>query len=172
MYKPINAKITDVLYIDDLKVYAQSESKLSCVLKNTNSCMNDIGLQLNPKKCDVIHMKRGEIKQGMPGIKVSDTVVVQPLKEDPQYKFLGILENVRQEEKRTLECAEKTYLQRLSVIWSSPLSDANRVAASNQCAVAVLKYPMWTQHWPLTELRRIDREARKIMVTNGVKHPA
>ena len=82
MSKPINAKITDVLYIDDLKVYAQSESKLSCVLKNTNSCMNDIGLQLSPKKCNVIHMKRGEIKQGMPGIKVSDTVVVQPLEED------------------------------------------------------------------------------------------
>ena len=111
------------------------------------------------------------MKQESPGIRVSDTVVIQPLKEDSQYKFLGILENVRQEEKRTLECAEKTYLQRMSVIWSSPLSDANRVVASNQCALAVLKYPMWTQHWPLTELRRIDREARKIIVTNGGKHP-
>ena len=87
-------------------------------------------------------------------------MVVRPLEEDSQYKFLEILENVRQGEKRKLECAEKTYLQRLSVIWSSPraLSDANHVAASNQCALAGLKYPMWTQHWPLTELRRIDRE--------------
>ena len=76
MSKPINAKITDVLYIDDLKVYAQSESKLSCEYKNTNSCMNDICLQLNPKKCNVIQVKRGEMKQGMPGIIVSDTVVV------------------------------------------------------------------------------------------------
>ena len=101
----------------------------------------------------------------------SNNNMVQPLEEDSQYKFLGILEDVRQE-KRTLECAEKTYLQRLSVIWSSPLSDANRMAASNQCALGVLKYPMWTQHWPLTELRRIDREARKIMVTNGGKHLA
>ena len=31
---------------------------------------------------------------------------------------------------------------------------------------------MWTQHWPLTELRKIDGEARKVMVTNGGKHPA
>ena len=125
----------------------QSESKLSCVLKNTNSCMNDIGLQLNPKKCNEIHVKRGtELKQEMPGIKVSNTVVVQPPEEDSQYKFLGILENVRQEEKRTLKWAEKTYLQRWPVIWSSPLSDANRVAASIQCALAVLKYPMWMQH--------------------------
>ena len=98
--------------------------------------------------------------------------MLQPLEEDSQYKFLGILENVRQEEKRTLECAEKTYLQRLSVIWSSTLSDANRVVASNLHALAVLKYPLWTQHWPLTELRKIDAEARKIMVTNAGKHPA
>ena len=98
--------------------------------------------------------------------------MVQPLEEDSKYKFLGVLENARQEERRTLECAEKTYLQRLSVIWSSPLSDANCVVASNQYALAVLKYPMWTQHWQLTQLRRIDREARKIMLTNEGKHPA
>ena len=82
MSKPINAKITDVLYIYDLKVYAQFESKLSCVLKNTKSCINDIDLQLNPKKCNVIHVKRGEMKQEIPGVKVSDTVVVQPLEEN------------------------------------------------------------------------------------------
>lgn len=111
------------------------------------------------------------MKHEISGMKVSDTVVVQPMKEDSHYKFLGILEYVRQEERRTLECAEKTYLRRLSVIWSVPLSDANRVVASNQYALAVLKYPLWTQHWPLTELRRIDREAQKIMVTNGGKHP-
>lgn len=46
------------------------------------------------------------------------------------------------------------------------------IVAPNQYALAVLKYPMWMQHWLLTELRRIDREAQKIMVTNGGKHPA
>ena len=74
MSKPINAKITDVLYIDHLNVYAQSESKLSCILKDTNSCMNDIGIQLNPKKCNVIHVERAEMKHEIPGIIVTDTV--------------------------------------------------------------------------------------------------
>ena len=46
------------------------------------------------------------------------------------------------------------------------------MVASNQYALAVLKYPMWMQYRPLTELRRIDREVLKIMVTNGGKHPA
>ena len=31
---------------------------------------------------------------------------------------------------------------------------------------------MWTQHWPLSELRDVDRAARKIIVENGGKHPA
>ena len=30
---------------------------------------------------------------------------------------------------------------------------------------------MWTQHWPITDLRAIDREARKIIHENGGKHP-
>ena len=30
---------------------------------------------------------------------------------------------------------------------------------------------MWTQHWPLAELRKIDREARKIIIENGGRHP-
>ena len=45
------------------------------------------------------------------------------------------------------------------------------MVAYNQYALAVLKYPMWTQHSPLTDLGRIDREARKILITNGGKHP-
>ena len=30
---------------------------------------------------------------------------------------------------------------------------------------------MWTQHWPVTDLKIVDREARKIIVENGGKHP-
>ena len=30
---------------------------------------------------------------------------------------------------------------------------------------------MWTQHWQITELRVIDREARKIICEKGGKHP-
>ena len=69
-------------------------------------------------------------------------------------------------------CAAKEYLRRISIIWSSPLYDCNRVQATNQYALPVLRYLMWTQHWPLSELRDVDRAARKIIVENGGKHPA
>ena len=57
------------------------------------------------------------------------------------------------------------------MIWSSPLSDINRVKASNQFAMPVLTYLTWTQHWPIMEPQVIDRKARKINCENGGKHP-
>ena len=58
------------------------------------------------------------------------------------YRFLEAPEQLLQEEKLALQRAAKTYLQRLSVIWSSPLSDTNsyRVQASSQLAMPVLLY--------------------------------
>ena len=89
------------------------------------------------------------------------------LVDGEQYKFLGVLGSIAQEDKLILEYAAKEYLRRLSVIWTSPLSDYNRVVASNQFALPVLGYLMWKQQWPVMELKQIDMEARKIVVESG-----
>ena len=93
------------------------------------------------------------------------------LKEDAQYRFLGTSERLLQEEKLALDIAARAYLQRLSVIWSSPLSDKNKVTATNHLALPVLLYLMWSQQWCVTDLRNIDRETRKIICENGGDHP-
>ena len=58
MSKPVNSKITGPLYIDHLKIFAGSVSKLEWVMKMVKSSMEDVGLQWNPKKCAVAHVKR------------------------------------------------------------------------------------------------------------------
>ena len=101
----------------------------------------------------------------------SGEMVIDSLKENTTYRFLGAPERLLQEEKLALQCTTKTYLQRLSVIWSGPLSDINRVQASNQLAMPVLSYLMWSQHWCMTDLHNIDRQARKIVCESGGRHP-
>ena len=59
----------------------------------------------------------------------------------------------------------------MSIIRSSPLSDCNRVQATNQYALLVLRFLMWTQHRALSELRDVDIAARKIIVENDGNHP-
>ena len=167
--KPISARVSDLLYIDDFKVFAASESKLNRVLESTQAAMEDIGLQWNPRKCTVVHIRRGIYSQESSGRDIAGERL-PTLEEGRTYKFLGVLETVVQEEKMAFEFAAREYLRRLSVIWSSPLSDYNRVVASNQFALAVLGYLTWTQPWPVTDLKTRDREARKIIVENGGKH--
>ena len=70
-----------------------------------------------------------------------------------------------------MENAVRVYLQRMSVIWSSPLSDYYKVVASNQFALPALAYFMRTQVWPIAELQRVDRESQKVIKENGGKHP-
>ena len=43
--------------------------------------------------------------------------------------------------------------------------------ASTQFAMPAISYSMWSQHWPMTELREIKREAHKVVVENGGKNP-
>lgn len=131
--------------------------------------MKDMGLRWNSKKCSVLHVKRGVQQEDNDSIKLDESFVNQSLKQQSHYKFLGVLENIKQEDQLALECASKEYLKRLSVIWSSPLSE---VTASNQYALPVLSYLMPTRRWPMSELQRIDREVRKVIVENGGKHPA
>ena len=119
----------------------------------------------------VVKVKRGCLQELAPGLKIDKQQLIKSLTEDSQYKFLGVLESIKQEDSLVLESAARVYLQRLSVIWSSPLSDHYKVVATNQFALPVLVYFMWTQVWPITELQRLDRESRKIMVENGGKHP-
>ena len=74
-----------------------------------------------------------------------------------------------QDKNQALTEETKVYLKRLSVIWTSPLSDCNRVIATNQFALPVRTYSMWSQHWSVEVLKNIDRQTRKIINGNGGK---
>ena len=53
--KPISCKLTHLLYIDDLKMYASSDSNLQRVMRTVKGGMDCIGLKWNEKKCAVEH---------------------------------------------------------------------------------------------------------------------
>ena len=61
MSKPMSLNITDLLYIDDLMVFAEWESKLRRVLRSVNDDMECVGLKWNEKKCAVAHVNRGRL---------------------------------------------------------------------------------------------------------------
>ena len=102
---------------------------------------------------------------------MDESSVIKCLKEGSQCKFLRVLESTKQEDQLAFRVASEVSLDRLSVIWSIPFSDYHRIMTSDQYPLPASTYLLWTQHLSVTELQRIDHEARKIILENGGKHP-
>ena len=77
--KPISTKITHLLYIADMKLFAASENKLKRVMTVVKNGMESIGLNWNEKKRAVIHVKRGQVKQGGEDKKIANPKTTKSL---------------------------------------------------------------------------------------------
>ena len=108
-WKPISQKVTHLLYVDDLKVYASSENKLQRMMENVKDRMECIGLKWNERKCAVMHVKRGSLIYDGDSMKIDGLKPINCLREDSHYKFLGVRESVRQEDGLILELAAKEH---------------------------------------------------------------
>ena len=84
----IGTNITHPLLVDDLKVYASCEAKLKTVFNIYQLCD---AVNWNPKKCNVIHVKRRSQVHDAADIKLDQTTVVKSLKAEPIYKFLRVV---------------------------------------------------------------------------------
>ena len=82
-----------------------------------------------------MHIRRGKHVQDATDLELGPSDVVKHLKVESDNKFLGVRESTMQDEKLSFQLASKTYFQRLSIIWTTPLSDTNRVKATNQFAL-------------------------------------
>ena len=81
--KPISTKITHLLYIDYIKLFAVSENKLKRVTTVAKNGMESAGLKWNERKCAVIHVKREQVEQGRGDMKIAD---LKPIKSLGTYR--------------------------------------------------------------------------------------
>ena len=85
-----------------------NNNKVNRVLKENRGAMQDIGLHWN--QVQVVQVKRGAQVLDESGMRMDETTTFTALGEGKHYKFLGVLENVRQDERLALVCAAKEYL--------------------------------------------------------------
>ena len=91
-------------------------------------------MEWNAKKCAVINVKRGVLDKES-HVKLNDSTLLRSVSEERTYKFLGIQEHLVQDAIKLRERATKEFLQRVWLIWSSSLSDALKVQATNTFAM-------------------------------------
>ena len=141
--KDKNRKVTQNLFVDDLKTYHKSQSKATLITNTVKRMFEDIELSWGLQKCAAVHIKKGKLMSSseLP-LTSGDNIPVQG--EDDYHKFLGKFENSVQLEKKVLEVASEEFFRLLHIIWSPPLTVSRKVKATNCFAILVLQYHMWS----------------------------
>ena len=152
-------------------MYARTIEKLTEMLRDVKSKMCQAGLEWNVKKCKYVNMIKGKKKESQEKIDISEDFKLETLKENEMYKFLGVPESTSHDTKGLVEELMKLIKQRGNIIWSSPLSDFNKVLASNLFINSVCEYYFWSEQFNITDIREMDVTFRKVLNRNHVKHP-
>ena len=120
-------KLNQLLFMDDLKLYAKSEEETSTLVRTVYMFSTDIGMEFGIKKCGILTMKRGKIIKSEE-IKLPDGEVMKQVGQEG-YTYLGIIELDKIKETEMKEKITKEYKQKQKFILKSKLNGRNKVTA-------------------------------------------
>ena len=133
--------------------------------------MEDAGLKWNLSKCKCAHIKRGHLDVNGGNIMLEDGVTsIESLKLDDTYKYMGVPQSDQTASELLIESLKKKIQQRSFIIWSSDLSDFNKVVACNMFVNSSIEYYFWSQKFSINSLKEMDIIVRKSMNKCGAKH--
>ena len=149
-------KLNHLLYMDDLKLFGQSERDIESLVNAAHRFSCDIGMRFGIEKCGVIVMKRGKMVT-CDGIELPDGEKMKGVSEEG-CKYLGIVELDGIKEKEMKERLTKEYKRRIKLILKSNLNSRNAISAMNIWAVAMMRYGAGIVKWTNAELEKLDRQ--------------
>ena len=120
-------KLNRLLFIDDLKLYANSEEQTNMLVRTVHVFSTNISMEFGIKKCGILTMKRGKIKN-IEEINQPDGEVMKQVGQE-RYTYLGITELDKIKETEMKEKITKEYKRRQRLILKSKLSGRNKVTA-------------------------------------------
>ena len=129
--KHICEKVTHSLYVDDLKTYDKSRKNQMQKLSHAKTIMKDAGLDWNIKKSKVLTIKSGTVDKTAGDLTIMDGSKLKCLENGEMYKFLGIPENEIHNTKNIVKSLQDLIRERGNVVWTSPLSDYNKIVTTN-----------------------------------------
>ena len=107
-------QINHLLFVDDLKLYGNSENEIKGLVSTVNVFCQDIGMEFVIKKCGVIIMNRGKVKS-TDRIELPSGEKIREIEPDG-YKYLGILEYDRIKGQEMKDKFRKEYFRKAKLI--------------------------------------------------------
>jgi len=154
--------VSHLLFMDDLKIYANNDQKLHDLAEIVSMFSKDIQMSFGLDKCNIMKIKKGKLAKGN-DIVLANNETIKALEIQDQYKYLGILQSNELKKKGTKKKFRDEYFVRVKKILNTSLNSKNTIAAINTFAVPSISYGFNVLDWSITELQEIDRETRNIL---------
>ena len=168
---PRNSKkiISHLLFMDDLKLYANNDLRLQGLIEIVSMFSNDIRMKFGLDKCNILTMKKGKLVQTN-DITTSNAEIIKALNIREQYKYLGMLQANEIDKKQMRRRFRDEYFTRIRKILQTSLDSKNTIQAINTFAVPSISYGFTILDWSITELEEIDRETRNMLKKYHLLH--
>ena len=159
----VKTSITHMLYMDDLKLYAESSAALTKALSVVDRVGSAVGMKLGLTKCGVAHMQKGKVLPGPENPSTEPDDSIKCLSDKDTYRYLGVEQLFTANDKKVKDSVIAEYRKRLHKIWGSQLNSRHKVDAINTLALSLLRYRFVTVKWTRRELRDLDVLTRKVL---------
>ena len=127
----------------------------------------EFGLQ----KCAKASFKKGKLTS-TGNIVIDVDTETQELDQEGVYKYLGVDESDGIQHREMKEKIRKEYNRRVrSIILRTELNGRNKMEAINSLAVLVVQYSFGIRDWKISELKKIDTKAHKLLNMQKMLHP-
>ena len=146
----VKASITHMLYMDDLKLYAESPAALTDALSVVDRVASAVGMKLGLRKCGVAHMQKGKVLPGPENPSTAPEDGIKCLSGKDTYWYLGVEQLLATDDKKVKDSVIAEYKKRLHKIWKSQLNLRHKVNATNTLAIFIytlLRYQFMTVKW-------------------------
>ena len=80
-------RLNHLLYIDDIKLYAATDSQLQELLRLTRTFSRDIKMVFGVEKCKTLCIAKGKLE--MRNFTTEDDDTMEAMNEDNRYRYLG-----------------------------------------------------------------------------------
>ena len=161
-------KINHLMYMDDIKLFAKNEKGLETLIHTVRIYSQDIGMEFGIERCALLVMKSRK-RHLTDGIELANQDKIKTLTENETYKYLRILDTIKQVEMKNK--IQKEYLRRTRKLLETKLNSRNLIKGINTWAVRLVRYSGPFLKWTRDELRQMDQRTRKLMTMHKALHP-
>ena len=160
-------KINHLLYIDDIKLYAENKQKLQELTKTTENFSKDINMKFGLDKCAIIVIEKGKCSPKLP----EDGETIKVMSESDTYKYLGLPQNININHTQLKKEFKEKYRARLTKLLNTKLTSKNLTTAINTWAIPILTYTFGILKYSDTDLHDMDRLTRRLLTKFRYHHP-